>query len=160
MALPFVIRSKKTMETPLTPLQLSIKILQFLKTIDNNAEDVDQMALFDFLKEHGEATKCDLDFLYKIQERGIQLRDDDDLSEQALTEAAAIGDRSSSTTLSKTSMLTIVSRFHRSAFTRSESAANADDKTGVAHGVEGNKKCSAVSGNSSGAEVVKAKVWS
>ena len=139
MALPFVLRSKKTMETPLTPLQLSIKILQFLKTIDNNAEDVDQMALFDFLKEHGEATKCDLDFLYKIQERGIQLRDDDDLSEQALTEAAAIGDGSSSTTLSNTNMLTIVSRFHRSAVTRSESAANADDKTDVAHGVEGNE---------------------
>ena len=91
---------------------------------------------FNFLKADGKAKKRYLDFLYKIKERGIQLQDDDDISEETLMEAAAIGDGSSSTTLSNTNMLTIVSRFHRSAVTRSESAANADDKTGVAHGVD------------------------
>ena len=61
------------METPLTLLQLSIKILQFVKSIDNDADVVNQMALFNVLKENGEAKKYDLDFLYKIQQRGIQL---------------------------------------------------------------------------------------
>ena len=65
--------AQKTMETPLTLLQLSIKILQFVKSIDNDADVVNQMALFNVLKENGEAKKCDLDFLYKIQQRGIQL---------------------------------------------------------------------------------------
>ena len=65
--------AQKTMETPLTLLQLSIKILQFVKSIDNDADVVNQMALFNVLKENGEAKKYDLDFLYKIQQRGIQL---------------------------------------------------------------------------------------
>ena len=69
----FYSAAQKTMETPLTLLQLSIKILQFVKSIDNDADVVDQMALFNVLKENGEAKKCDLDFLYKIQQRGIQL---------------------------------------------------------------------------------------
>ena len=73
----FYSAAQKTMETPLTPLQQSIKILQFVKYINNDVEDVDQMALFNVLKEDGEAKKRDLDFLYKIQQRGIQLQDDD-----------------------------------------------------------------------------------
>ena len=135
------------METPLTLLQLSTKILQFVKSIDNDAEDVDQMALFNFLKEDGKSKKRDLDFLYNIQERGIQLQNDDDLLEEALMEAAVIGDGSSSTTLPNTNT---VSRFHRSAVTRKyggrknpvtrgESHKNTDAEMNLAHGVDKNK---------------------
>ena len=71
MALPFVLRSTKKTETPLTPLQLSIKILKFVKSIDNNTDNIDQMALFNVLKEDGEAKKRDLDFLYKIKQHAM-----------------------------------------------------------------------------------------
>ena len=126
------------METPLTPFQLFIKILQFVKSINNDVDDVDQMTLFNVLKENGEAKKRDLDSLYKIQQRGIQLRDDDDLSDEALMEVAAIGDRFSSTTLPNSNTLTTARQFHRSAVTRAESATNADAKTNTAHRVEEN----------------------
>ena len=98
------------------------------------------MALFNVLKEDVEAKKRDPDFLYKIQQRGIQFRDNDDLSKEALIEAAAIVDGSSSITLPNTHTLATGSQFHRSAaaVTRAESDVNADDKTDAAHGVEGN----------------------
>ena len=66
------------------------------------------MALFNVPKEDGEAKKRDLDFLYKIQQHGIKLRDDDYLSEEALMEAAAIGDGSSPTTLPNTNTMATV----------------------------------------------------
>ena len=96
------------------------------------------MELFNFLKEDGEAKKRDLDFLYKIQECGIQLQDDDDPSEDALIEDAAIGDEYSSTTLSNTTTLATVRKFHHSAVTRAERGANTDAKTDAAPGVTAN----------------------
>ena len=101
--------AQKRIETTLTPLQLSIKILQFVKSINNNADDVNHMALFNILKEDGEAKKRGLDFLDKIQQHGIQLQDDDDLSKEALMGAATIGDGSSSITLPNTNTLATVS---------------------------------------------------
>ena len=50
------------------------------------------MALFNVLKEDGEAKKCDLEFLYTIQQRGLQLQDDDDLLEEALMDTTKIED--------------------------------------------------------------------
>ena len=73
MDLHFVLRSTKTTETPLTPLKLSIKILQLVKYIDNDADKVDRMALFNVLKEDGKANTCDLDFMNKIKERRMRL---------------------------------------------------------------------------------------
>ena len=140
--------AQKTTETPLIPLQLSIMILEFFKSINNDAEDIDQIALFNFLEEDGEAKKCDLDFLYNIQERGIQLRDDDDLSEETLVVAATIGDGSSSTTLPNTNTLATVTRFHclskrkygrrQNSVTRVESHKNTSAKINAAPGVEEN----------------------
>ena len=54
------------METSLTPLQLLIKLLKAVKFSDNDADNVNQMALFNVLKGDGEAEKRDLGFLYKI----------------------------------------------------------------------------------------------
>ena len=44
------------------------------------------MALFNVLKEDVEAKKPCLDFLYKIEERGIQMQENNDLSNDDLTE--------------------------------------------------------------------------
>ena len=92
MALPFVLRSTKHNGNALTPLQLSINILQLVKYIDNDADNTDEMALFNVLKEDGEAKKCHLEFLYTIQQRVIYLQDDDDLLEEALMETTKIKD--------------------------------------------------------------------
>ena len=70
------------------------------------------MALSNLRKEDREAKKRDLDFLYKIEHRGIHLRDNDDPSEEVLMEAAADGDGSSSTTLPYTNTLATVTQFH------------------------------------------------
>ena len=69
-------------------------MLQFAKSIYNDADNVNETALFNVLKEDVKAKKCDLDSLYKIQPHRIQLQDDDDLFEEALMEAATTGDGS------------------------------------------------------------------
>ena len=69
---------------PLTSVQLSIRTLQFIKSIDNDADNVNQMALFNVLKEDGEAKKLDLDSLYKIQPHRIQLQEHKYLFDEAL----------------------------------------------------------------------------
>ena len=100
------------METPLTLLQLSIQILQFVKSIINDADEVNYMAFCNVLKEDGEAKKYFPDFLYKIKECGVQLQDDDDLSEAVLMEATTIRDEYFATTHSNPNTLATVNRFH------------------------------------------------
>ena len=75
---------------------------------NNYADNVSQMALFNVLKENGEVKKRDLDFPYTIQQYGIQLQDYDDLLEEALMDAAVIGDGSSLTNLSNTNTMATV----------------------------------------------------
>ena len=75
---------------------------------NNYADNVSQMALFNVLKENGEGKKRDLDFPYTIQQYGIQLQDYDDLLEEALMDAAVIGDGSSLTNLSNTNTMATV----------------------------------------------------
>ena len=65
--------AQETTETIITPLQLFISIFQFVKSINDDVEDVNPMALLHVLKDDTEAKKRDVDFLYKIQQRGIQL---------------------------------------------------------------------------------------
>ena len=59
------------METPITPLQPSIKILQFVKSINNDDDNVEEIELINVMKEDGEAKKRDLDFLYKIKQHAM-----------------------------------------------------------------------------------------
>eukprot|EP00579_Thalassiosira_antarctica_P013503 CAMPEP_0201932092 /NCGR_PEP_ID=MMETSP0903-20130614/28741_1 /ASSEMBLY_ACC=CAM_ASM_000552 /TAXON_ID=420261 /ORGANISM="Thalassiosira antarctica, Strain CCMP982" /LENGTH=88 /DNA_ID=CAMNT_0048471601 /DNA_START=199 /DNA_END=462 /DNA_ORIENTATION=+ len=77
------------MGTPITPLQLSIEVLKFIKSIGEDEENADQMKLFAVLKNGGKAKKRDLNFVYEIIERAMVLRDDEKLSEGALREVAA-----------------------------------------------------------------------
>ena len=80
--------ARTAMETPLSPLQLAIKVLQFVKSIDEDADDVNQMELFKFLKEDGKAKRRDLSFVFEISERAVELRDDEELTEEALRRVA------------------------------------------------------------------------
>ena len=73
MDLHFVLRSTKTTETHPHTIETIHNILQLVKYIDNDADKVDRMALFNVLKEDGKANTCDLDFMYKIMERRIRL---------------------------------------------------------------------------------------
>ena len=66
------------------------------------------------------------------------MRDDDNLSEEVFIDAAAIGNKFSSTTLPNTNTLVTVRQFQGPAITRTESGATADAKTDTAHGVEAN----------------------
>ena len=97
------------------------------------------MALFNVLKENGEGKKRDLDFPYTIQQYGIQLQDYDDLLEEALMDAAVIGDGSSLTNLSNTNTMATVRKVWCSTVTRAQSRVNTDAETNIAHGVEVNK---------------------
>jgi len=81
--------ARTTMGTPITPLQLSIEVLKFIKSIGEDEENADQMKLFAVLKNGGKAKKRDLNFVYEIIERAMVLRDDEKLSEGALREVAA-----------------------------------------------------------------------
>ena len=74
-----------------------MQVLQFMKTTDEDAEGVDQLELFSFLKNRGKAKQSDLSFVYDLTERALDLRDDGDLSEDALKKvAASIGEGASS----------------------------------------------------------------
>ena len=77
-------KAQKTMETPLSVLHLSITILRFIKSIDENTDDISQMVIFDMLKNDAQAKTRDLSFVYGLCERAIAMRDDDDCSEDAL----------------------------------------------------------------------------
>ena len=77
------------METPLSTLQLSIKVLQFIKSIDEDADDVSQIEVFNLLKgDDIKAKKRDFSFIIDVCERAIELRDKEDFSEKALREVA------------------------------------------------------------------------
>ena len=86
-------------ETPLTLLPISITIFQFIKYINKDEDGVNLMALFNVLKKGGEAKKRNLDYACTIEQLRIQLRDNNDLSEEVLIKAATIGYESSSTAL-------------------------------------------------------------
>ncbi|KAL7541712.1 hypothetical protein ACHAXR_011180 [Thalassiosira sp. AJA248-18] len=77
------------METPLTPLQLSIKVLKLMKSIDENVDEVDQLTLSRVLKKDAKAKTKDLSFVWDLSERATELRDDGELSEEALRAIAA-----------------------------------------------------------------------
>ena len=81
--------ARVAMETPLSALRLSIKLLQFLKCINEDTEDISQIELFNVLKGSDiQAKKRDLSFVYDICERAIELRDDEEFSEEALQNVA------------------------------------------------------------------------
>ncbi|KAL9181637.1 hypothetical protein ACHAXT_010442 [Thalassiosira profunda] len=85
--------ARAAMETPLSALQLSLVVLQFVQSIDEDAEDVGQMELFQALKGEGRAKKRDLSFVFDVIERAVDMRDDEELSEEGLRAiAAAVGD--------------------------------------------------------------------
>eukprot|EP00571_Detonula_confervacea_P007930 CAMPEP_0172313678 /NCGR_PEP_ID=MMETSP1058-20130122/20750_1 /TAXON_ID=83371 /ORGANISM="Detonula confervacea, Strain CCMP 353" /LENGTH=1016 /DNA_ID=CAMNT_0013027375 /DNA_START=84 /DNA_END=3134 /DNA_ORIENTATION=+ len=81
--------ARTTMQTPLSALHLSIKVLRFIKSIDEDADDISQMELFNVLKNQGQAKKRDLSFVFELCERAIELRDDEEFSEESLRAIAA-----------------------------------------------------------------------
>ena len=66
--------------------------MQLIKYIKRYSEDVDPMVLYNILKNEGEAITLDVDFLYNLSQLRIQLGDDDDILEDALLDAATVGD--------------------------------------------------------------------
>ena len=73
------------MQSPLSALQLSIKVLQYIKSRkEEDAEEISLFELFDMLKHDCMARKRDLSFLHDIGERGSELITDDEFSEEAL----------------------------------------------------------------------------
>ena len=81
--------ARAVMETPISTLQLSIKVLQFIKSIDEDVDDVSQIDIFNLLKgDDIKAKKRDLSFIRDICERAIELRDEEDFSEKTLREVA------------------------------------------------------------------------
>ena len=75
--------ARSAMETPVTPLQLAIKVLKFVKSMDKDADEVNQLELFNVLRDR-KAKRCDLSFVFEIGERAVELRDDEGLTEEAL----------------------------------------------------------------------------
>jgi hypothetical protein len=77
--------ARTTMQTPLSTLQLSTKILQFIKSMEkDDAEDLSQMQLFEMLKYDCIAQKRDISFMYDLSERALELKMDVEISEEAL----------------------------------------------------------------------------
>jgi len=82
--------ARTTMQTPLSTLNLSIKLLQYIKSLDEDTEEISQMDLFNVLKGRDiQAKERDLSFVFAICERAIGLRDDDDFTEEGLRLVAA-----------------------------------------------------------------------
>jgi len=76
------------METPLSPLELAIKTLQAIRSIDDEdtMEEQLQHKLFAVLKDG----KRDLDFVFEVSEKAFELRDDAVLDGKSLRRVAAV----------------------------------------------------------------------
>ncbi len=96
------------METPLSTLELSLRVLSFVESIvdvDGEEEEDDddddrassfQLRLFDELRDGCMARRRDLSFVYEVCDRALDLRDDVEFTEaslRAIAEAEAARDR-------------------------------------------------------------------
>jgi rubrerythrin len=103
-----------SMETPLSTLELSLRVLRFVESIvvdvdgeeeeeeeddcDDRASSSSQLRLFDDLRDGCRARRRDLSFVYDVCDRALDLRDDGEFTEAALRavakaeEAAGDGD--------------------------------------------------------------------
>ena len=72
-------KARASMETPLTTLDLCVKILQVIKKTEED-DDI-QIPLMEALKD---AKQRDVAFIFELCERADDLRDDDQLSEEIL----------------------------------------------------------------------------
>ena len=91
-----------SMETPLSTLELSLRILRFVESIvvdvdGEEEEDCDlrasssssfQLRLFDELRDGCMARRRDLSFVYDVCDRALDLRDDGEFTEAALRSVA------------------------------------------------------------------------
>ena len=85
------------METPLSTLELSLRVFRFVESIvvdddDGENDDAFQLRLFDELRDGCAARRRDLDFVYEICDRALDLRDDDDFTEGAIRAVALAED--------------------------------------------------------------------
>lgn len=80
------------MESPLSPLELAIKTLHVIRCIanDDQFDEHLQHKLFVVLKN---GKRRDLEFVFEVSERAVELRDDTTLTEESLREAASITTR-------------------------------------------------------------------
>lgn len=76
------------MESPLSPLELAIKTLHVIRCIanDDQFDEHLQHKLFAVLKN---GKRRDLEFVFEVSERAVELRDDTTLTEESLREAAS-----------------------------------------------------------------------
>ncbi|KAL3806899.1 hypothetical protein ACHAXA_008706 [Cyclostephanos tholiformis] len=78
------------MESPLTTLELSLRVFRFVESIvyDDDNDDAFQLRLFDELRDGCMARRRDLNFVYEICDRALDLRDDDDFTERTIRAVA------------------------------------------------------------------------
>jgi len=94
-----------SMETPLSTLELSLRVLRFVESIvvdvdgeeeeeeedddcDDRASSSFQLRLFDELRDGCRARRRDLSFVYDVCDRALDLRDDGEFTEAALRAVA------------------------------------------------------------------------
>ena len=93
-----------SMETPLSTLELSLRVLRFVESIvvdvdgeeeeeeeddcDDRASSSSQLRLFDELRDGCKARRRDLSFVYDVCDRALDLRDDGEFTEAALRAVA------------------------------------------------------------------------
>jgi hypothetical protein len=84
------------METPLSTLDLSLRVFRFVESIvegggdddDDDDGDAFQLRLFGELRDGCMARRRDLNFVYEICDRAFDLRDDDDFTEETIRAVA------------------------------------------------------------------------